>query len=700
MDFRELEALYSELLEDDETTKKEINKKKNELEEAKEKHEKKNNELDNLKDESASLKKEILELEYKIEKDEKEVDTIDKKISSKPVQLTAAELEQITDKKLEDIKIALDNHNNGLEIIRKNLKDIHLERESLSKKKKEIDNKINSKTTRLTNDESNEIEGIKEKDKKLQDINGDLDKQIKDNKSIPKRLEKLESDKKELSDNKKNVAQKIEDISESFKLIKIKINEKKNELISKILQERTIIATTNTMVCKKELSDINFDIVIMDEAGAIDLLGAVIPLLRAEKIVFLGDHKQLPPITGNAREVRDFLEKHQELEKSIFEKFRDRCSDEKDENKMVMLKKQYRMRKEISKFVSDNFYDGELEYVEPDKSKVKYTLKENDDPILDIRCPMLCLPWSYRSKPIKGISGKSYVCKGERMVIQKIIKNFKDTYRKEKDITDNIAIITPYNAQKNKINKEIPEVECGTVHTFQGQEKEVIIYSTVTSGGYLLDPNKSKKAMNLLNVAVSRAKEKFIIIGDLKLFSNVELYNKLYGHIKELGGVKSKKDLKEYDIKIKNFCKLCNEEILDKPDHDYCRACWSIHRIKTFIEDKPRTFKAKDGDLLRSSYEARIDDWFCDNGIWHEVEQQLPFTDLYCDWFIPKKDKFTHDIYVEYWGLMGKKWYEEGRNAKEKLYKKHKLTLLNIEPEDMKALGDVLERKLRKYRIQ
>ena len=105
----------------------------------------------------------------------------------------------------------------------------------------------------------------------------------------------LESDKTKLLNNKKNVAQTIRDISESFKLIKLKINEKKNELISKILHERTIIATTNTMVCKEELSDIDFDIVIMDESGAIDLLGAVIPLLRAEKIVFLGDHNSLLP---------------------------------------------------------------------------------------------------------------------------------------------------------------------------------------------------------------------------------------------------------------------------------------------------------------------------------------------------------------------------------------------------------------------
>ena len=637
MNFREIESLYSELIEDNEVTKAAITEKRNESKVTKEKHEKKKDEFENLKAKCASLKKEILEIKSKIEKDKKEYEIIDEKISSEPTQ--------------------------------------------------------------LTDTESEEIEELK--DKKLSDINNALNEQTKNHEIIVKKLNYLESYGKTLSNNLKDIKQKIKDIIELFDFVKSEIEKKKNELISKILHEKTIIATTNMMVCNKPLRDIDFDIVIMDEAGAINLLGAVTPLLRTKKVVFLGDHKQLPPvIVKNAPEMINFLKEHPELEKSIFEIFWNRCPDKENENMLVMLKKQYRMRKEISKFVSDNFYNGKLEYVEPDKSEVKYTLKENDDPVLDIRYPMLCLLNSFHTKYTNNKSG---YCNGERMLINKIIQSFKDTYGE--DIADKIAIITPFKEQANRIKREMPDIECGTVHTFQGQEKEVIIYSTVKYHpnadrmfGPLLDTSKSKSAKNLLNVAVSRAKEKFVIIGCRKLFSNVELYDELFKYIKKLNGIKLPEELKEKYV-IKNFCKMCNEPIENK--YEYCYTCNIIARTRTFIEDKPRKYKAKDGDLLRSSYEVRIDDWFCDNDIYHEVEKQLPFAEnLYCDWFLPKKDMFTQDIYVEYWGLMENKEYEKHRKAKEELYRKHELTLLSIEPDDMKALGDVLKRKLRRFLVK
>ncbi|CAD6492594.1 MAG: RecBCD enzyme subunit RecD [Candidatus Argoarchaeum ethanivorans] len=637
MNFRELEPLCSELIKDNNITKAAITGKRNELKETEEIHEKKTDEFEKLKTKSASLKKEILEIKSKIEKDKKEYEIIDEKISSEPTQLMDTVSEEIE------------------ELI----------------------------------------------DKKLSEINNALDEQTKNHEIIVKKLNYLESDEKVLSNNKNDIEQEIEDLIESFELIKLDIQRKKNELISKILHEKTIIATTNMSVCNKQVGDIDFDIVIMDEAGAIDLLGAVIPLLRTKKVVFLGDPQQLPPvIVNNAREMDDFLKKHPELEKSIFEIFQNRCPDEKNKKRLVMLKKQYRMRKEISKFVSDNFYKGDLEYVEPDKSEVNYTLKENDDPVLDIRYPMLCLLNSFHTEYSKYGSG---YCNGERILIKKIIQSFKDTYGE--DIADKIAIITPFREQANRIKREIRDVECGTVHTFQGQEKEVIIYSTVKyhpnadeTFGYLLDTRKSKKAENLLNVAVSRAKEKFVIIGCRKLFSNVELYDELFKYIKKLNGIKLPEELKEEYV-IKNFCKMCKKPIENK--YEYCYYCNIINRIRTFIEDKPRKYKAKDSDLLRSSYEVRIDDWFHDNHIYHEVEKQLPlYEHLYCDWFLPKKDMFTQDIYVEYWGPMGDKGYEKHRKTKEELYRKHGLTLLSIEPADMKALDDVLTRRLSGFLVK
>ena len=91
---------------------------------------------------------------------------------------------------------------------------------------------------------------------------------------------------------------------------------------------------------------------------------------------------------------------------------------------------------------------------------------------------------------------------------QRLIKKFKEYYGDE--IKEHIAIISPYRAQidRNRIEEEIPDIECGTVHAFQGQERSVVIFATTkywrgrsNDFGYLLEGEVSR---NLLNVAANR----------------------------------------------------------------------------------------------------------------------------------------------------------------------------------------------------
>ena len=84
----------------------------------------------------------------------------------------------------------------------------------------------------------------------------------------------------------------------------------------------------------------------MDESGAIDLPGAVIPFLKGKKFILLGDPEQLPPILGERTpEVREFIMGNPAVRQSIFAKFlRNDCRE--NENKMSMLKSQYRMKRE------------------------------------------------------------------------------------------------------------------------------------------------------------------------------------------------------------------------------------------------------------------------------------------------------------------------------------------------------------------
>lgn len=272
--------------------------------------------------------------------------------------------------------------------------------------------------------------------------------------------------------------------------------------------------------------------------------------------------------------------------------------------------------------------------------------------------------------------------------IKNIIAKFEQEYGKE--IKQKISIVTPYRAQLEHLIEEIPDVDCGTVHRYQGQEKDIVIFSTAR---YKKGANgfgrlfQGKDGDNLLNVAMSRAREKFILIGGYALYQNVKVYNELYKYI-EKNGLIIKERVPEYDEIILNKCLMCGEKI--KFNQIRCSDCEQLHKMQTFLEDKPREWKCIDGDTVRSNDETLIDNWLNHNNIKHQVEMKIPIQQLrYCDWYIP-----DFDVYIEFWGDVHTK-YPEARKVKEKLYQKNKLKLVNIEPDDLKNLDEILKYKLK-----
>lgn len=418
----------------------------------------------------------------------------------------------------------------------------------------------------------------------------------------------------------------LEELSKSLiEKIRVLESEKKQRIDASgplVLTENEVIATTNLRLCNKLFNNISFDLVIMDEAGAIDIPGAIIPMLRADKIILIGDSEQLSPIiVENNHEITKFLDDHPFLRKSIFEKLQ---KDTYDYDRGIMLKSQYRMREEIADFVSNIAYNGEL--VTP--SSVKGVLDDCDDPILSNQYPMIYIPRKFLSKS----QGTSWVCSRELELAKNIVKMFKDKYGD--DIENQIGIITPFRPQNEKIGKEMPQIECGTVHKFQGGEKGIIIYATTKYRQVNVSPMfKGENGRRLLNVAVSRAKEKFIVIGSQQLFNSIPHYKALYDHIDGCGYI-AKGHLEGYDSM--NHCKSCNKIIDNSFTH--CQECWNLECLRSFEEDKPRTVKSEDGDLVRSSNEARIDDWFFHHKIEHHVEIKVPVSKImYCDGYYQKE---------------------------------------------------------------
>lgn len=484
---------------------------------------------------------------------------------------------------------------------------------------------------------------------------------------------------------KSSVSEIITRINDAKDAIQQEMERAMEEARLAILNEKRIIATTNLRACDRLFGNLTFDLVIMDEAGAIDLPGAVIPILKANRIILLGDPFQLPPILSERiNKIRQFLDENPGLRASIFEKLR---KPNYEDNQAITLKTQYRMKREIADFISRTFYNGALNT----PIGIEEGLRPCPDDIISNRYPMICFPRRFWTDYTRNLSAYSI---GEINFLKKIIGKFKEEYGE--GIGEEIAIISPYRAQTNRIIEEFPFIDCGTVHTFQGQEKKIVIFATTKYWGgrnnWFGELLEGEISRNLLNVAASRAQEKFIIIGSKELFREVELYRGLYEYIEEVGYVVGA-PFQGYDTESQ--CEDCGRFIREGETRymdRYCWECYILHRLRNFLDERRRTWRAADGDLLRSSDEVRIDDWFHRTGIEHEVERRVPADRLrYCDWYLPRGA-----IYVEYWGLTHREeWYREARRVREVLYRRFNLTLVSIEPEDMRNLDEVLRYKFR-----
>lgn len=318
-------------------------------------------------------------------------------------------------------------------------------------------------------------------------------------------LEKYKKELKEveLSDNNEKNLKNIweEYINENNRL--------KNELGELLLRSKRIIGATCVGIANKRigLDNMAFDLVIVDEASKALPAEILIPLNKAKKCVIIGDHKQLPPTINKALTDQDEIDledreycENELFEKSLFEKL----FEEAPEYAKGILKTQYRMPSSIGKMVSKFFYDGELENGESCSSKTSLFFKEN-------------LNWIDTSKLKNNVEDDTMSPFNivEATVIKDLIKSIRN-----KGINERVAIITPYKGQKRKIveclrQEKINEnVIVDTIDSFQGDEADIVIFS-VTRAKKKTD-FFSKDAR--LNVAFSRAKREFIIVGSIDYF--------------------------------------------------------------------------------------------------------------------------------------------------------------------------------------
>jgi len=276
----------------------------------------------------------------------------------------------------------------------------------------------------------------------------------------------------------------------------------------------------------KSFTDIDFDVSIIDESGQIQVQNLLVPLSRSPKAILVGDHKQLPPVTDEAlkEEVVSRIGEENNiemLEKSFFEILWDITP----ENRKVMLDTQYRCPKVISEFISSAFYENK--YFAHDSmadTKPFYPIFDNNLIFIDTSQNSMEIR---AEKKIKNSDGKMDVVGNnlETEIIIYILKKIHQENLGDKDF--DIGIIAPYKKHVEQIRREINNnVKKGllnglcniddlvaTVDSFQGQEKDIIIFSFTRSNengtiGFLKDWRR-------LNVAMTRTKRQLIMIGDI-----------------------------------------------------------------------------------------------------------------------------------------------------------------------------------------
>lgn len=256
-----------------------------------------------------------------------------------------------------------------------------------------------------------------------------------------------------------------------------------------------VVGMTPYALQSRRARGLNFDVLFVDEAGQLTIPLAWMAMVEPKKVIFAGDHKQLPPIVSEKVE-------HAELKHSIFEHL---CR----EDNSIMLNVSFRMNGVICDIVSNLFYDGKLKPFNSEK-RLKTELTES---IYSADTPIVLCNVNHK--------GKQFSTEEANVVVNIISKYIVNGIHPSE-----IAVLAPFRAQCALVRRllanedTIPfdmrkEIVIDTVDRMQGQEREIIIYS-FTSGdpSYMADKQDFLYNPNKLNVAFSRAKNKLILIAN------------------------------------------------------------------------------------------------------------------------------------------------------------------------------------------
>ena len=296
------------------------------------------------------------------------------------------------------------------------------------------------------------------------------------------------------------------------------------QAIADLLKDARVICATTTFD-DSVLDDLRFDVLVIDEACQSVEPGCWVPLRRADRLILAGDHLQLPPtILSDAAKKEGYAV-------SMMERLVNHYGDLVTRQLTV----QYRMHESIMGFSSQHFYDNTLiadesvrRHVLSDLPRIQNDLV-SDDPVTFI--DTAGTGWQEELEP-EGLSKRN---PEEGRLVLKQVNALCEAGLAPSDI----AVIAPYAAQVRWLreNAIYDQLEIDTVDGFQGREKEAVVISLVRSNaigeiGFLSDARR-------MNVALTRAKRKMIIVGDSATLGSDKFFQSLLAWIEKTGSYRT-----------------------------------------------------------------------------------------------------------------------------------------------------------------
>lgn len=307
---------------------------------------------------------------------------------------------------------------------------------------------------------------------------------------------------------------KIESNGEEHKIMNVaRLNVSWARNLNSEHNKNWLIGLTPHALYTSRARGLDCDTLIIDEAGQMTIPLALMGMIKAKKVIFAGDHKQLAPIVSSEG-IKN------ELKESAFKRLIT------DEN-CTMLDVSFRMCEPICNFVSELFYEGKLKAMKSGHSSDLIC----DDPLYSFDTPVIL---------------KEIIDEGEQASDEeaKFIADTIAGFLKRGIPANEIGVLSPFRAQAANVRWAIrkhPEIDeeavqnlsSDTIDKMQGQEREVIIYSLVSGNfDYMTEMAQFLYNPNKMNVAFSRAKSKLIIVGNLSKIKELDLPE--FPHVKEM----------------------------------------------------------------------------------------------------------------------------------------------------------------------